>query len=383
MSEKIKFLYDEDLDNPATSIRVYNTNETKDLVLKAFYQQDFNMTITNRWNTGDLSMAGQLVNSVGSMVTSRDGRMLTEFMDSGLKSMGSTGDEEGDRLKSNMSGMVNKLQEYQHAHIFSAEEFFKTFKGSNVTFPLNLSVSLLSDEINSGGNKDSSDIFIRLSNIIKVTLGDYLTADPLGFVGIQKAPNGFKSKTFNLAEDANLDGSLVVVFGDPLKGGFTLNNMLMSSVQVTFSKTQVEIRDGVFRPLYIDVQVMLEPGKKFTKTDIEKNLGLPKGSTATSKNFIYKEKKKKTVAEITSEEGLKKLDQEVLDFNAAEFQLKTDFGSSVEGVNLNISGSELVLHGEVTQAEFDIIMDTLNTIDMGDYPDSVHNINVENLHITN
>lgn len=76
----------------------------------------------------------------------------------------------------------------------------------------------------------------------------------------------------------NLAGALIINYGDVENGGFSVENMLVSNVHFTFSKTKVKVWDSllkreVHRPLYIDIQIMLEPGKKFTKEDLLKSIG--------------------------------------------------------------------------------------------------------------
>ena len=382
MGNTVKFLYDEDLNNAATSIRVINKQGSqKETILKAFYQNDFHMSITNQWNTGDSGMISSLINSVGSMINSRDGRLMTELLDKGLKKMGDPGDEEGRRLKENFASGLSKVRDIQHAHIFSAEQFFKTFKGSTVVFPLNLQVSLLSDEW-----EPKEDIFDKLAKIINVSVGDYEAPEVLGgFVGIQHAPNGFRSSTFNLSKTERLEGSLQVIYGDPELGGFTLDNMLISNVQTTFSKTQVRVRKDVYRPLYIDVQLMLEPGKKFTKSDIATNLGFPKGSLKSSKNFVYKsgkspkEEKEDSLARKRHIQSQKEITR-ARDIN---FQITQDYSSiDMTGVENTVEGDVIKLNGKITRDQYEDIFSTMSVTPLSNYP-GITRIDLSNLEIEN
>jgi hypothetical protein len=284
MSGKIKFLYDEHLDNPSTTIRVYNTKDNNDLIMKAFYQDDFHMSITNMWSTGEGGMMKGLVDAAAKMVTSRDGRMMADMGKKLLDSSRSTMKEgtAGRRMADNLANGFDTLRRYQHASFFSADDFYKTFKGTNVTFPLNFQVTLVSDEKN-----PKLDIYDKLRKLLNVSIGDYDTTAG-GYVGIQHAPNGFESGGFDLADSSVLmEGTLRVTYGNPREGGYVLNNMLISNIHCTFSKTKVQVGDNTWRPLYIDVQVMLEPGKKFTKDDIANTIGISKDSFSTSPNFTW------------------------------------------------------------------------------------------------
>lgn len=363
MANRVRFLYDDYLDNPNTTVRIYNTNNNNDLILKAFYQDDFHISITNQWNTGDSTIVKQLVDSAASLITGRTGKLFTEFANWGLSKINPES-KEGQRLKSGLQGLVNQASRYQNAHIFSADDFYKTFKGTSVTFPLNLQVQLISDEMN-----PTEDIYDKLRKILNVSIGDYESAVK-GFVGIQHAPNGFKSGTLNLSEDALLDGTLKVIYGDPNRGGYSLDNMVISNVHATFSKTKVEIRSNVFRPLYIDLQVLLEPGKKFTKTDLERNLGMPKGSLRASKNLVLnsgKNPKEETEDSIARKKFIE-LTKEQENKKAIEEQFANDFGN-IPGLNFKVEDGLIKLYGSIDRSDLAAFEQAKETFDVNDYPD--------------
>jgi hypothetical protein len=287
---KVKFLYDEHLENEATTIRVYtidkDTGALDGEVFKAFFQDDFHMIISNTWNTGDSTIIKTLVDSAAKVITGRSAKMLTSVTSSALD-WASKDLKEGDdgyKFANWAKNAVNSAQDYQQSAFLTADDFYKTFKGTNVTFPLSLNLTLVSDEVLPSVNRKTrfdsldhtSDIYYKLQKILEVSIGDYESVLN-DFIGVQKAPNGYKSAGWSIGTENPLEGSLTVLYGDLKKGGFKLTNMLISNIHCTFSKTKVKIsppgeKSELWRPLYIDVQIMLEPGRKFTKDDIYKNL---------------------------------------------------------------------------------------------------------------
>jgi hypothetical protein len=180
-------------------------------------------------------------------------------------------------MQDTVQSSLNTIRNYQHSAFFTADDFYKTFKGTTVTFPTSLQLTLMSDEYiytNSNQTKFNkniykSDVFDYLKRLLDVSVGNYEAPETLlnGWVGIQNAPNGFKTGSYDLNKPL-IEGSLTIHYGDESKGGFVIKNMLVSNVHFTFSKTKVEIGDNIFRPLYIDVTLTLEPAVKFTKKDI-------------------------------------------------------------------------------------------------------------------
>lgn len=362
MANRVRFLYDDYLDNPNTTVRIYNTFNNNDLILKAFYQDDFTISITNQWQTGDSTIVKQLVDAAAGIVTGRSGKMYTEFINWGLDKI-NPDTQEGKNLKSGIQSFVNKTQDLQNSHIFSADDFYKTFKGTTVTFPLNLQVQLVSDEVN-----PINDIYDKLRKILSVSIGDYKTA-ALGFVGIQNAPNGFKSGTLNLAKDKLLEGTLKVIYGDPSRGGYLLDNMVISNVHATFSKTKVEIRPNVFRPLYIDLQILLEPGKKFTRTNIERNLGMPRGSIRASRNLVLtsgrnpKEEREDSIARRKYLQLIE--DTKLKDQRDAQFE--EDLASQFPGLKYKVEDGIMKIYGELDDEDYQAYKTSLGSIDMKSY----------------
>lgn len=282
------FFYDRMLQRPSNTVRIYqqDTDKTPELIVTGFYRDDFHMSITNQWATGDSTMVKQVVDSVAGMITGRGaqmfGHLANEIVDAvGVRNTAIPGT--GGKYK--VDDVMKQIDKSVHAHYFTADDFYKNFKGTTVTYPTNIQVTLVSDEW-----EPKEDIFQQLRKIIDVSIGEYqglgleINGEDYDFIGIQHAPNGFRSGSYNLRDP--IKGSLKIIYGDPLKGGVVVGNMLISNVHFTFSKAKVEIRKGEFRPLYIDVQIMLEPGKKFTKQEVYQTLGTSFLSRTTDETKI-------------------------------------------------------------------------------------------------
>lgn len=377
MNKKVKFLYDEHLDNPSTTIRVYNTNRSNDLIVKAFYIDDFHMSVTNQWSTGDSTIFKQLVDSAASMITGRGLRTASHYASKMVNKFTENikEGEDGYMAKKFITGALDNLDTYAHASYFTADDFYKSFKGTTVSFPLNLTVTLVSDEM-----FPKEDIYQKLNKILDVAVGDYDTIAG-GFIGMQKAPNDFKSGGYQLNDDDALQGTLKVAYGDPNRGGFILNHMLISNVHCTFSKTKVQVDNNTWRPLYIDVQIMLEPGKKFTKQDIKKNIGLDRSSSNQSSTFKFSNgKNSKEISEnqISRRKELLALEQaknkKVVDENIGlDFYEFNSTYSLEDGV--------LTIYGEVTPEEKQFFLNRVKTLSAENYP-GVSKIQVETSVVT-
>jgi len=293
--ERPEFFYDLMMDRNANTVRIWNkdTDEDANLIVKGFYRDDFHISIANQWSTGDSSMVKSMVDRVAGLVTSRTGKMASHYMRSTLENdsvkglLNAGGSAVGiDNAAGKASNLLNTMSNYQHASYFTADDFYKTFKGTTVTFPSSLQVTLMSDEyLYPNGNEDyetgklirhKKDVFTILKKILDISVGNYGAPEVLGngsaWVGIQQAPNGFRTGGYDL-KDILLEGSVRIHYGDPKMGGFVIKNMLVSNVHFTFSKTKVEVGPGMFRPLYIDVTMTLEPAKKFTKEDLIDTIG--------------------------------------------------------------------------------------------------------------
>lgn len=368
MSSKVKFLYDEHLDNPATTIRVYNHARNNELVVKAFYQDDFHMSITNQWSTGDSTILKTLVDSAASLVTGRGAQTLQKAAEWGMDwaTKGLDAKNKSTGFIGKVNSAINSMGNLVNSKIYTADDFYKTFKGSNVTFPLNLQVTLVSDEM-----FPKEDIYDKLRKILNVSIGDY-NSTGFGFIGIQNAPNGFRTGGLDLNEENKImDGTLKVAYGDPLRGGYTLNNMLISNVHCTFSKTKVQIDPSTWRPLYVDVQIMLEPGRKFTQSDIVNSLGINKASLKDRTNF--KSINGKSSKE-TSEKRLarnKELEQLKLQKNkvAIKNQIAQDFSGSFEKISFSVENGVLLLSGQNLEEGDKLgFRDAMSDLDLSKYP---------------
>lgn len=293
------FFYDKMLDLASTTVRIINpkreleggTIKGPETIVKAFYRDDFHISITNQWQTGGSSIVKTLVDQASSFITGRVGKMATHYMQDYLGKAKSADniDKDGMDWVDKTASIISDIQGIQNSAFFTADDYFKSFKGTTVTFPTNIQLTLVSDEWNPD---KENDVFYQLKKLMDVSIGDYSTDGIIGWVGIQSAPNDFRTGGMELKDDVK--GTLVVVYGDPERGGYRIDNMVISNLHFTFSKTKVQIGEttneveetnpdntktkkkvttGIFRPLYIDIQIMLEPAQKYTKEDVKDTLG--------------------------------------------------------------------------------------------------------------
>lgn len=379
MGKIAEFTYDYLLKSDSHTIRVIQDTTHKGIkagteVFRTFYKDEFNIGIANTWNTGDATIVKTLVDTAAQFVTGRSGKLFNSMARSAIDGvLNNAGDmsPKAQGMLSNMRDGLKKISNYQEAAYYTADDFYKSFKGTTVTFPASLTVTLVSDEFN-----PDIDIYDKVKDIINVSMGD--TETLFDYVGIQLAPNGFKSGDYNLNNVVS-EGTLSLIYGDrdkvistrtssnesrvdeslklkvelsnyydsqikdvmerirevesrvDLDGsysnlqslneelnslnnrrlgidnevseiikdrygeldtefdsvaniaggvasggrvGFSLHKMVVSSLNITLSKTNVEILYGHYRPLYIDIQMTFEPATKYTKTDIFKTLDL-------------------------------------------------------------------------------------------------------------
>jgi hypothetical protein len=274
------FYYDRVLRNKATTVRIYNGPK---LILRGIYKDDFHIGIQNQWQTGSSSMLKMIVDTAASFVTGRDAKMglamadsMLDFVDQGtdggwVQGLVNTGKE-----------LVKAGESLSNSHIFSADDYFKSFKGTSVTFPTNLTVTLMTDSYE--GASDYEDVYDKLKSILSISIGSFESWAG-GFVGIQAPPNGFASAFANIGEP--IQGAVQVYYGNRNRGGYILDNMVISNLSFVMSKVMVRVspppkdantetknKDGKFRPLFIDVQVSFEPARMMTLEDINLALGI-------------------------------------------------------------------------------------------------------------
>jgi len=209
MSNKVTFFYDQQLEQASNTVRIRNTGKNKgEEIMRAFFIDDFHLTLSNQWSTGDSTIVKGLVDSAQNFVTSRTGRTVSHYLKKSIDAVTSGMDksDDGYKLLGNLKGGLETLSGYQNSTFFTADDFYKTFKGTTVTFPISLSISLVSDSM-------TEDIFDRLKKLLSVSIGDYSTF--LTFIGIQGAPNGFESGGYNITSTEEIKGSVNVIYGDP------------------------------------------------------------------------------------------------------------------------------------------------------------------------
>lgn len=263
------FYYDRMMANRSNTVRIYKKPPGQPTgddieVIRGIYKDDFSFGVQNQWQSGGSSIIKMMVDTVGDMITGRDSKALISAAQGAVdmleKANAGTGNWIEDAAKEiKSSKWLEKAEGLANSHIFSADDYFKSFKGSSVTVPTSVSFSLLSDN-------STHDIFKDISALLDISVGKFET-QIAGFVGVQAAPNGFTSNFLNLKQGLNIEGSIKIKFGNPAAGGFEVSNMVVSNIAVSFSKAKVLIVDK-YRPLMADIQLSIEPARMISRTDL-------------------------------------------------------------------------------------------------------------------
>lgn len=258
------FYYDQMMSSESKTVRILKQDGTE--VIRGIFKDEFTFGIQNQWQTGGSSILKMMVDTIGDMVTGRDAKLLGAMAKGAISGIESAfGKSEASTIATTV---VDKFKNLSNSAIFSADDFFKSFKGSTVTMPSSISFSLLSDN-------SSYDIFNDLGSLLNISIGDFDAPSYFGgFVGVQSAPNGFKSNFLQFSPDQTIEGSVKIVYGDPKKGGYEINNMIISNVGFSFSKAKVIVGGNKYRPLMVDIQVSIEPARMLTREDIRKSIGV-------------------------------------------------------------------------------------------------------------
>lgn len=261
------FYYDQMMSNRSNTVRIYKKPvldpKSDDVpVIRGIYKDDFTFGVQNQWQSGGSSIIKMVVDTVGDMITGRDSKALLAgagmVVDMAASANAGTGNWI-DKAAPEAKKWIEAGEGLANSHIFSADDYFKSFKGSSVTLPTSLQFSLLSDD-------SSYDIFQDISALLDISVGDFETK-VLGFVGVQAAPNGFNSNFMSLTKGLMIEGAISIHYGNPEKGGFVINNMVVSNVGFSFSKAKVVV-NGKYRPLMVDVQMSIEPARMISRVDL-------------------------------------------------------------------------------------------------------------------
>lgn len=267
------FYYDQMMANNSNTVRIYKKPKGsptgQDIeVIRGIYRDDFTFGVQNQWQSGGSSILKMVVDTIGDMITGRDTKAMLKVAGSVVDMAASANAGTGNWIEAaapKAKEWIAKGEGLANSHIFSADDYFKSFKGSQVTLPTSLSFSLLSDN-------DQHDVFDDLSALLDVSVGDFET-QVMGFVGVQAAPNGFNSNFMSLKQGLVIEGSIKIVYGNPDKGGFTVTNMIVSNVSFSFSKAKVLV-GSKYRPLMVDVQMSVEPARMISRNDLTDMLQL-------------------------------------------------------------------------------------------------------------
>lgn len=178
---------------------------------------------------------------------------------SGLGKAASWGGPLLDKIKQ-MTGLdVNK---FMNSHFMSAADVVRRYSGSTVT----MNIPPLDVYVFHNPNLMTTNVVWMVQAIIQQCLGDL--SDAFGVVGLQEAPGGYKARFDVLNTERNgvkLEGTWSLTWA-----GYTIHNLLVTSVQVAMSKFNA--MDSLGRdtgdPLYAKVTLTLDKATFISRSDL-------------------------------------------------------------------------------------------------------------------
>jgi len=182
-------------------------------------------------------------------------------------------------------GSTGEYSSFAFSQYVSASDFIKTFKGTEVSIPLNLTVKFFAR------NKNIS-VTEQVGNLLKYLIGsESLPAqEELNKLGIGengmpkylklanyvreiKAPHGYDSVQASFTE--LVKGSMHLHYGSSM----AIDNLLLTNVNLMFSKET----DLWGEPLYAEIVMSLTPARMFSITELKALVNI----TAQSHERIY------------------------------------------------------------------------------------------------
>lgn len=269
-----KFYYDRLIKNRRLTMRLVDmskfnkvgadSDETGEaLIARAVIQPQYGFNIQNDY-TGSSGLIDNIINSIGSAVTGRTGKLASEFTE-----------KLGNLIKwDTLSNVGRTAGALSNSHIFSVSELVKAFKGTSVNFTGvdKMTIKLIADTEDTNlldvvnrirrysighlygngedgveGDKDLTDITNDLSD-----------TGIFNYIGIQGAPNNYKWTLGSNKLEERIDKTLTMFVGEFM----IIDNLLITGLSVNRSS-----------------QTMMTPGKLTynKRTILEDSCKLPNG----------------------------------------------------------------------------------------------------------
>lgn len=268
-------------------------------------QEDFTFQISNDYGTGDESMVGQFLGQVGGVVrelqkqstlyNSKDkmSKMLGDYASSmtdmakeGLSSnnlmdkakgvgmaLGGAASALGSGILNKAGGIIDKMKDLglntdrlMNFHFISAADVVRRYQGSTVQ----MNLPPLEVFIFHNSNMMTPNVIHMVQAIVQQCLGDLKDAE--GIIGLQEAPGGYKAQFDNLNTEVRkvtIPGTWSLTWG-----GYTINNLIVTNVQVDMSKFNAMDSQGYDTgdPLYARLTLSLDRAAYVSKSDLYRSI---------------------------------------------------------------------------------------------------------------
>lgn len=268
-------------------------------------QEDFTFQISNDYGTGDESIVGQFLGQVGGAVRelqkqgtlynsraklqnllgnyaeglkgmAEEGLNSNTFMDKakGL-AMGLTGAAAsiGEKMVGASGKVVDAIKglgvntdRLMNSHFVSAADVVRRYQGSTVQ----MNLPPLDVFIFHNSNMNTPNVIHMVQAIVQQCLGDLKDAE--GIIGLQEAPGGYRAQFDNLNTEVRkvtIPGTWSLTWG-----GYTINNLIVTNVQVDMSKFNAMDSQGYDTgdPLYARLTLQLDRAAYVSKSDLYRSI---------------------------------------------------------------------------------------------------------------
>lgn len=300
--------YTQQITNPNMSwlLRHHGTEQPNLCVRGIMHgQEDFTFQISNDYSTGDESVVGQVLGQVGGYVRELQkqstlynnrgklSKMLGSYAN-GLSDMAKEGLNSSDftdkvkgvsmglggiaagvgksivdgsgKIIDMIKGLGVNTDRLMNSHFISAADVVRRYQGSTVQ----MNLPPLDVFIFHNSNMTSPNVIHMVQAIVQQCLGDLKDAD--GIIGLQEAPGGYKARFDNLNTEVNkvtIPGTWSLTWG-----GYTINNLIVTNVQVDMSKFNAMDSQGYDTgdPLYAKLTMQLDRAAYVSKSDLYRSI---------------------------------------------------------------------------------------------------------------
>ena len=300
--------YTQQITNPNMSwlLRHHGTEQPNLCVRGIMHgQEDFTFQISNDYSTGDESVIGQVLGQVGGHVRdlqkqstlynsrakltkilgsyadgladmAKEGLASNDIMDKikgvgmGVGSMaaglGKWVTEKGSAVTDMLSSLGINTDRLMNSHFVSAADVVRRYQGSTVQ----MNLPPLDVFIFHNSNMEAPNVIHMVQAIVQQCLGDLKDAE--GIIGLQEAPGGYKAQFDNLNTEVRkvtIPGTWSLTWG-----GYTINNLIVTNVQVDMSKFNAMDSQGYDTgdPLYARLTLQLDRAAYVSKSDLYRSI---------------------------------------------------------------------------------------------------------------